>query len=117
MKGINRHVEKRFLEKDTKFEDETILRIIVKDADEPPVFVLEEFFMEVAEDNLNGSFVGSVSARDPDDIDSPIRYTANPKIWIGLEMDRTGNNSIIWFLMSLKSTPKIVGVGLWVRYI
>ncbi|KAK9403433.1 cadherin-19-like [Crotalus adamanteus] len=72
VKGINRHVEKRFLEKDTKFEDETILRIIVKDADEPPVFVSEEFFMEVAEDNWNGSFVGTVSARDPDDIDSPI---------------------------------------------
>ncbi|KAL7984424.1 hypothetical protein Chor_002994 [Crotalus horridus] len=75
VKGINRHVEKRFLEKDTKFEDETILRIIVKDADEPPVFVSEEFFMEVAEDNWNGSFVGTVSARDPDDIDSPIRYS------------------------------------------
>ncbi|XP_007429816.1 cadherin-19 [Python bivittatus] len=75
VKGINRHVDKRFLEKDTKFEDETILRIIVKDADEPPVFVSEEFFMEVAEDNLNGSFVGTVSARDPDDINSPIRYS------------------------------------------
>uniref|UniRef100_A0A8C6XTK1 Cadherin 19 n=1 Tax=Naja naja TaxID=35670 RepID=A0A8C6XTK1_NAJNA len=75
VKGINRHVEKRFLEKDAKFEDETILRIIVKDADEPPVFELEEFFMEVAEDNLKGSLVGTVSARDPDDIDSPIRYS------------------------------------------
>lgn len=83
VKGINRHIEKRFLEKDTKFEDETILRIIVKDADEPPAFVSEEFFMEVAEDNWNGSFVGTVSARDPDDIDSPIRYTPNLKICPG----------------------------------
>lgn len=76
----------------------------MKDADEPPVFVLEEFFMEVAEDNLNGSFVGTVSARDPDDIDSPIRYTPNLKTC--LDIDMTEHNIIIWFLVPLKITPQ-----------
>ncbi|KAG8133437.1 hypothetical protein E2320_011220 [Naja naja] len=82
VKGINRHVEKRFLEKDAKFEDETILRIIVKDADEPPVFELEEFFMEVAEDNLKGSLVGTVSARDPDDIDINPKQMSEVNVYI-----------------------------------
>ncbi|XP_061463314.1 cadherin-19-like [Rhineura floridana] len=74
VKGINRHIDKRFL-KYGPFEDTTVLRIRVEDVDEPPIFISEEFVMEIDEGDMNASFVGIVSARDPDNANSPIRYS------------------------------------------
>ncbi|XP_060133904.1 cadherin-19 [Zootoca vivipara] len=74
VKGFNRHIDERFL-KDGPFEDTTYLRIRVKDVDEPPIFTLDEFVMEIDEGDLNDSFVGVVSSRDPDSVNSSIRYS------------------------------------------
>lgn len=46
----------------------------MEDADEPPVFTMENYVMEIAEGAVSGSLVGVVTARDPDDDDSPVRY-------------------------------------------
>ncbi|XP_044282562.1 cadherin-19-like isoform X2 [Varanus komodoensis] len=78
VKGSNRYIDKRFLKEDTKFEDTALLRIRVVDVDEPPVFISEEFLMEIAEEEMNGSIVGIVSARDPDTVNSSIRYSIVP---------------------------------------
>ncbi|XP_062985875.1 cadherin-19-like [Elgaria multicarinata webbii] len=82
VKGFNRHIDKRFLKEDTRFEDTTMLRIRVQDVDEPPVFTSEEFLMEIAEEEMNDSFVGVVTARDPDYANSPIRYSIVPSNYL-----------------------------------
>ncbi|NXG36452.1 CAD19 protein, partial [Dromaius novaehollandiae] len=71
---VNRYIDERFLE-EGPFEDTTIVKINVKDADEPPVFTLENYVMEIAEGAESGSLVGVVTARDPDNDDSPVRYS------------------------------------------
>ncbi|XP_059580248.1 cadherin-19 isoform X2 [Alligator mississippiensis] len=72
-KVINRHTDERFLN-EGPFEDSTLVRITVEDADEPPVFTSQEYVMEIAEGSESGSFVGAVNASDPDNTNSPIRY-------------------------------------------
>nr|XP_020647415.1 cadherin-19-like [Pogona vitticeps] len=75
VKGINRYIDERFLTEETRFEDTTVLRIRVQDVDEPPVFIANEFLMEIVEEDMNNSYVGAVSAKDPDQANSPIRYS------------------------------------------
>ncbi|KAM6142054.1 LOW QUALITY PROTEIN: cadherin-19 [Phoenicopterus ruber ruber] len=73
-KVVNRYIDERFLH-EGPFEDKTIVKINVEDADEPPVFTLENYVMEIAEGAMSGSLVGVVTARDPDDDDCPVRYS------------------------------------------
>ncbi|KAM7174332.1 cadherin-19 [Macrochelys suwanniensis] len=73
-KAINRQMDDRFM-KEGPFEDTTIIKISVEDADEPPVFTSQNYVMEIAEGATNGSFVGAITARDPDNANSPIRYS------------------------------------------
>ncbi|OXB76507.1 UNVERIFIED_CONTAM: hypothetical protein H355_004876 [Colinus virginianus] len=74
VKVVNRYIDDRFLE-EGPFEDVTIVQISVINADEPPVFTLESYVMEIAEGVLSGSLVGIVSARDVDKDNSPVRYS------------------------------------------
>lgn len=73
VKVVNRYIDDHFL-KEGPFEDTATVKISVQDADEPPVFNLENYVMEIAEGVANGSLVGVVSARDPDNVNSPVRY-------------------------------------------
>ncbi|NWV70732.1 CAD19 protein, partial [Malurus elegans] len=73
-KAVNRYIDERFL-KEGPFEDTTIVKINVEDADEPPVFTSESYVMEIDEGAARGSMVGAVTARDPDDDNSPVRYS------------------------------------------
>ncbi|NXT78629.1 CAD19 protein, partial [Zapornia atra] len=73
-KVVNRYIDDRFL-KEGPFEDTTIVKINVEDADEPPIFSLEDYVMEIPEGAASGSLVGVVTARDPDDDDCPVRYS------------------------------------------
>ncbi|XP_065608005.1 cadherin-19 isoform X1 [Cyrtonyx montezumae] len=74
VKVVNRYIDDRFLE-EGPFEDKTIVQVSVINADEPPVFTLESYVMEIAEGVLSGSLVGIVSARDVDKDNSPVRYS------------------------------------------
>lgn len=51
----------------------TYIRVQVEDVDEPPVFLLPYYVFEIFEENPHGSFIGTVSAVDPDQRKSPIR--------------------------------------------
>ncbi|NWU69026.1 CAD19 protein, partial [Pterocles burchelli] len=73
-KVVNRYIDDHF-EKEGPFEDKTIVKINVEDADEPPVFTLENYVMEISEAAESGSLVGAVTATDPDDDDCPVRYS------------------------------------------
>ncbi|KFO71986.1 Cadherin-19 [Cuculus canorus] len=73
-KVVNRYIDDRFL-KEGPFEDKTIVKINVEDVDEPPVFTLENYVMEIHEGAVSGSLVGTVTAKDPDNDDRPVRYS------------------------------------------
>uniref|UniRef100_A0A667ZPG2 Cadherin domain-containing protein n=1 Tax=Myripristis murdjan TaxID=586833 RepID=A0A667ZPG2_9TELE len=72
--AVNDHVDTRFLSFD-EFRDRTTLKIVVEDVDEPPVFVAAVYEWKVPENAAVGTVVGSVSARDTDTVNSPIRYS------------------------------------------
>ncbi|KAG8014357.1 Cadherin-18 [Nibea albiflora] len=56
------------------FKDTTSLRVIVGDVDEPPVFSMDYYIMDVYENSPAGTQVGTVTAVDPDSTNSAVRY-------------------------------------------
>ncbi|KAJ7332309.1 hypothetical protein JRQ81_014489 [Phrynocephalus forsythii] len=73
VEALNKFADPRFADLGT-FRDQTIVRVSVLDVDEPPEFQPPEGLMEVAEDAPVGSAVGTVTARDPDAANEPVRY-------------------------------------------
>ncbi|XP_024124722.2 cadherin-7 [Oryzias melastigma] len=69
----NRIVDPRFLLVGP-FSDLTTVQLQVEDVNEPPVFTPPVSWMMVSEGAPVGTVVGSVSASDPDDSNSPVRY-------------------------------------------
>lgn len=70
----NRHVDEELMEYHVEAST-TFIRVQVEDEDEPPVFLLPYYLFEIFEESPHGSFVGMVSAIDPDQRKSPIRYS------------------------------------------
>ncbi|XP_078256849.1 cadherin-8 [Rhinoraja longicauda] len=70
----NTHIDPRFISKGP-FKDTAAVKITVDDADEPPIFSLPAYFLEVRENAAFGSVIGNVLARDPDVSDSSVRYS------------------------------------------
>ncbi|XP_067905180.1 cadherin-8-like isoform X2 [Heterodontus francisci] len=70
----NAHIDPRFISKGP-FKDTAAVKITVEDADEPPVFSLPAYFLEVRENVAVGSVIGQIVARDPDIVVSPVRYS------------------------------------------
>ncbi|XP_062297146.1 cadherin-7 isoform X1 [Scomber scombrus] len=62
-----------------EFMDRTTLKIVVDDVDEPPVFVTSVYEWKVPENAAVGTVVGSVSARDTDTVNNPIRYSIDKR--------------------------------------
>lgn len=72
IEAINSFVDMRFLSiKD--FRDKTMLKILVMDVDEPPVFSAPFYEWKVLENARVGTLVGTVYARDADVANNPIR--------------------------------------------
>lgn len=57
------------------FKDVTMLKIIVGDVDEPPLFTMPSYVMEVYENAKIGTAVGTVLALDPDTANNLVRYS------------------------------------------
>ncbi|XP_059750209.1 cadherin-19 [Balaenoptera ricei] len=70
----NRRVDEQLRKYHTEAST-TFIKIQVEDVDEPPVFLLPYYIFEIFEGSPYGSFVGTVSATDPDQRKSPIRYS------------------------------------------
>ncbi|KAF1373245.1 hypothetical protein PFLUV_G00258430 [Perca fluviatilis] len=90
----NSHINPRFFSVGP-FRDEATIKIIVEDVDEPPVFERTSYVMEVKEDAARNTVIGSVSASDPDDKNSLVRYSIDRRT----DMDRmfnvhAGNGSV-----------------------
>ena len=68
----NTHVDPRFTHLGS-FKDDATLKITVGDVDEPPVFSMDYYIMDVYENARIGTEVGAVTAQDPDSKNSPVR--------------------------------------------
>lgn len=73
IEGANTHLDFRFSHLGP-FKDATMLKIIVGDVDEPPLFSMPSYVMEVYENAKVGTVVGAVLAQDPDSANSLVRY-------------------------------------------
>ncbi|XP_070700420.1 cadherin-18-like [Pempheris klunzingeri] len=73
IESSNTHPDSRFSHLGP-FKDSTSLRVIVGDVDEPPVFSMDYYIMDVYENSLAGTQVGTVTAVDPDSTNSAVRY-------------------------------------------
>ncbi|XP_017559131.1 cadherin-18 [Pygocentrus nattereri] len=69
----NTHLDPRFTHLGS-FKDDATLKITVGDVDEPPVFSMDYYIMDVYENARIGTEVGAVTAQDPDSKNSPVRY-------------------------------------------
>ncbi|XP_053343507.1 cadherin-7 [Clarias gariepinus] len=74
IEAINSFVDTRFLSLH-EFRDRTMLKILVLDVDEPPVFSEPFYEWKVLENALVGTLVGTVYARDADAANYPIRLS------------------------------------------
>lgn len=77
IEGANTHLDFRFSHLGP-FKDATMLKIIVGDVDEPPLFSMPSYVMEVYENAKIGTVVGTVLAQDPDSANSLVRYGILP---------------------------------------
>ncbi|MBZ3884648.1 Cadherin-8 [Sciurus carolinensis] len=73
VEAANVHIDPRFSSRGP-FKDTATVKIVVEDADEPPVFSSPTYLLEVHENAALNSVIGQVTARDPDITSSPIRY-------------------------------------------
>ncbi|NXU78285.1 CAD18 protein, partial [Oreotrochilus melanogaster] len=73
IEGANTHLDFRFSHLGP-FKDVTMLKVIVGDVDEPPLFTMPSYVMEVYENAKIGTTVGAVTAQDPDTANSLVRY-------------------------------------------
>lgn len=55
------------------FKDTATVKIVVEDADEPPVFSKSMYLLEVNENAPINTVIGTVAARDPDSSGSLVR--------------------------------------------
>ncbi|CAK7305703.1 CDH19 [Vulpes lagopus] len=108
----NRHVAEHLMEYHVEAST-TFVKVQVEDEDEPPVFLLPYYLFEILEESPHGSFVGMVSATDPDQRKSPIRYSINRSKVFSID----DNGTIIttnpldreisaWYNLSITATEK-----------
>ncbi|XP_072307252.1 cadherin-7a [Eucyclogobius newberryi] len=74
IEATNRHIDSSFLSLGP-FSDTTTVKVTVEDVNEPPVFSAPLSRMVVSEDARVGTSIGRVSAHDPDNSNSGIRYS------------------------------------------
>lgn len=91
----------------------TVIKVLVEDEDEPPVFPLPYYSFEIFEGSPLGSAVGVVSAVDPDQRKSPIWYSVTKTRMFTIDdngtvitthpLDRELNT---WYNFSVSATEK-----------
>ncbi|KAM6900369.1 cadherin-20-like [Xenentodon cancila] len=74
VEGVNTHLDPA-LSHSGPFKDVTIVHVSVEDVDEPPVFDLPAYYIELPEDAEIGTVVKTLSAWDPDAANNTVRYS------------------------------------------
>lgn len=98
--AVNDHTDTQFLPLD-EFRDRTTLKIVVEDVDEPPVFLKDLNEWKISENAALGSVVGSVSARDTDILNSPIRYAIDKRSDVAKAFKIDPNNGTVSVVKAL----------------
>ncbi|XP_070941316.1 cadherin-19 isoform X2 [Macaca nemestrina] len=108
----NHHVDEQLMKYHTEAST-TFIKIQVEDVDEPPLFLLPYYIFEIFEETPQGSFVGVVSATDPDNRKSPIRYSITRSKVFNIDDNGTitTTNSLdreisAWYNLSITATEK-----------
>ncbi|XP_054394034.1 cadherin-19 isoform X4 [Pongo abelii] len=108
----NHHVDEHLMKYHTE-PSTTFIKIQVEDVDEPPLFLLPYYIFEIFEETPQGSFVGVVSATDPDNRKSPIRYSITRSKVFNIDDNGTitTTNSLdreisAWYNLSITATEK-----------
>uniref|UniRef100_A0A2K5HWM2 Cadherin domain-containing protein n=1 Tax=Colobus angolensis palliatus TaxID=336983 RepID=A0A2K5HWM2_COLAP len=108
----NHHVDEKLMKYHTEAST-TFIKIQVEDVDEPPLFLLPYYIFEIFEETPQGSFVGVVSATDPDNRKSPIRYSITRSKVFNIDDNGTitTTNSLdreisAWYNLSIIATEK-----------
>ncbi|XP_037549973.1 cadherin-18 [Nematolebias whitei] len=78
IEGMNTKVDPHFSFLGS-FKDTATLKITVGDVDEAPIFSMDYYILDVYENSPSGTEVGTVTARDPDSRNSPVRYYLDSK--------------------------------------
>ncbi|XP_006727159.1 cadherin-19 isoform X1 [Leptonychotes weddellii] len=108
----NCHVDEKLMEYHVEAST-TLIRVQVEDEDEPPVFLLPYYLFEIFEESPHGSFVGMVSAIDPDQRKSPIRYSMTRSKVFSIDTNGTiittnplDREISAWYNLSIIATEK-----------
>uniref|UniRef100_A0A2K6LMF6 Cadherin 19 n=1 Tax=Rhinopithecus bieti TaxID=61621 RepID=A0A2K6LMF6_RHIBE len=110
----NHHVDEKLMKYHTEAST-TFIKIQVEDVDEPPLFFLPYYIFEIFEETPQGSFVGVVSATDPDNRKSPIRYSITRSKVFNIDDNGTitTTNSLdreisAWYNLTIIATEKVI---------
>ncbi|CAB1340613.1 unnamed protein product [Coregonus sp. 'balchen'] len=98
--AVNEHVDARLLSYKL-FWDRTTLKIVVEDVDEAPIFLAHDYELKFPENAVVGAVVGTVSARDTDAVDNPIRYSIHESSDIRKAFKIDPNNGTVFFAKPL----------------
>ncbi|XP_077787851.1 cadherin-8 isoform X2 [Podarcis muralis] len=74
VEASNVHIDPRFISVGP-FKDTATVKIVIEDADEPPIFSSPTYLLEVHENAAINSVIGQVTAHDPDVSSSSIRFS------------------------------------------
>ncbi|KAM4017755.1 cadherin-8 [Anomaloglossus baeobatrachus] len=74
VEAVNTRIDPHFIS-GVPFKDTATVKVTVEDADEPPVFSSPTYLLEVHENAAINGVIGQVTARDPDSMSSPIRFS------------------------------------------
>ncbi|XP_064189821.1 cadherin-10-like [Anguilla rostrata] len=100
VEASNTHLDSRFSYLGP-FKDTASVRITVQDVDEPPVFSVSPYVIEVHEDKSAGSFIGVVTAQDPDAANNPVKYSIDRHTDLDRLFNIDTNNGSITTLQAL----------------
>ncbi|XP_056376941.1 cadherin-9 [Hyla sarda] len=74
VEAANIYEDPRFIHL-TSFKDTAIVKVLLQDIDEAPIFSKPFYVFEVNEDTKEGSIIGHVTAQDPDSAKSSVKYS------------------------------------------
>ncbi|XP_051556277.1 cadherin-18-like [Myxocyprinus asiaticus] len=100
IEGVNTHLDPRFSYLGP-FKDTTMLKLIIGDVDEAPVFTMDYYIMDVYENSPGGTEVGMVTAQDPDSTRSKVKYSIDQSAEGGTLFSIDANSGLIKTTRSL----------------
>uniref|UniRef100_A0A2K6GYH2 Cadherin 8 n=1 Tax=Propithecus coquereli TaxID=379532 RepID=A0A2K6GYH2_PROCO len=92
VEAANVHIDPRFSSRGP-FKDTATVKIVVEDADEPPVFSSPTYLLEVHENAALNSVIGQVTARDPDITSSPINHSQISRVPVAIKVLDVNDNA------------------------